>query len=71
MAPKIAIEVRCIISTDIVTYIDTRMGADTVGISIPIKKGTAKIMTAKAATSSARGRYMAKYKNYRALVSNF
>ena len=52
MAPKRAIEVRCIISRDNITYIETRMRAEidnAVGISLPIKKGTAKIMTAKAA----------------------
>jgi hypothetical protein len=32
---------------------------NTVGISLPIKKGTAKILTAKAAISSTIGRYMA------------
>jgi hypothetical protein len=55
MAPKRAIVVRCIISTDNMTYIDTRLSAEidnTIGISLLIKKGTAKIMTAKAATST-------------------
>jgi hypothetical protein len=56
MAPKRAIEVRCIISRDNITYIDNKMRADIdnpVGISLPIKKGTAKIMTAKDAISRA------------------
>lgn len=56
MAPKRAIEVRCIISRDNIIYIDNKMSAEidnTVGISLPIKMGTAKTMTAKAAISRA------------------
>ena len=56
MAPNRAIEVRCIISRDNVTYIDTKMSAEidnAVGISLPIKKGTTKTMTAEAAISRA------------------
>ena len=56
MAPKRAIEVRCISSRDNITYIDNKMSAEidnTVGISLPIKMGTTKTMTAKAAISRA------------------
>ena len=56
MAPNRAIEVRWIISSDNITYIDTKTRAEMVnlaGISLPIKNGTAKIVTAKAAISRA------------------
>ena len=54
MAPNRAIEVRCIISRDNMTYIDTKTRAEIdslTGISLSIKKGTANIVTAKAAIS--------------------
>ena len=56
MDPNRAIEVRCIISRVKITYIDTKMRAEMdnpAGISLPNKKGTAKIVTAKAAISRA------------------
>ena len=56
MAPKRAIEVRCITSKDNITYIDTRMRAEidnAFGTSLPIKKGMAKMITAKVPMSRA------------------